>query len=284
MGEMRAYPMRPAVEERVLELLTTGKRRPRIVRREALGHEWAPVERLTLDEPAIGGHSRVVVKYRRTDGPGHGGPAYLRRETVGLALTRGAEVSPQLLGYDASAGIVVTADVGDLPTLQDVLLARDADRAAAAMRAFGATMGRLHATTWQAYGAYQRVAAEVGGNILYGSSFDGPAHFNEVISACAALGFPSAQSATRDVAVMAAALNDPAPCGALVHADLNPTNVLLDGDRAILVDFEGCRYGPAGADACFVHFPFPHHSRPWAVLPTGVVDQADSGAQILRRP
>ena len=62
---------------------------------------------------------------------------------------------------------------------------------------------------------------------------------------------------------------------ALVHNDLNPTNALVT-DRGIrLVDFEGSGFGHIGVDASFLHYPFPHRSANWSVLPEPVTEAAD---------
>ncbi len=62
---------------------------------------------------------------------------------------------------------------------------------------------------------------------------------------------------------------------ALIHLDLNPSNVLITDAGARLIDFEGCRFGHLGIDACFLRYPFPHHSNPWGTLPEAVVEAAD---------
>ncbi|NYH91302.1 hypothetical protein F4554_003940 [Actinopolymorpha rutila] len=71
-------------------------------------------------------------------------------------------------------------------------------------------------------------------------------------------------------------VNDSAALAALTHMDLNPTNVLVTDSGARLVDFEGCRFGHPGIDAAFLHYPFPHHSKPWGLLPEAVIESADS--------
>lgn len=55
-----------------------------------------------------------------------------------------------------------------------------------------------------------------------------------------------------------------------------PTNVLITNAGARLVDFEGCRFGHPGIDAAFLHYLFPHHSKPWGLLPEAVTEAADA--------
>ncbi|GAA3116162.1 RimJ/RimL family protein N-acetyltransferase [Kribbella aluminosa] len=81
------YPLTDERRDAVLDgLADVWGHRPDVVGAQQIGHEWAPVTRLLFDrdEP-------VIVKTRRVDGEGHGGPAYLRREAAGL---RTAEASP----------------------------------------------------------------------------------------------------------------------------------------------------------------------------------------------
>jgi tRNA A-37 threonylcarbamoyl transferase component Bud32 len=247
-----------------------------VVAVEPLGGEWAPVSRVTLagdDEPSV-----VVVKTRRVDGAGWGGKHHLRREAVALEPLAEADVTvPRLLGFDDTAGVVVMADVGAGPTLEDVLTADDADAARVAFVALAAEAGRLHAATTTCEDAHRARLAALGTDARRDrlGQWPGVTHWDEVIAATADLDFPPAERAADDVALVASELADPGPWGALVHLDLGPNNVVLTfAGRVALVDFEGSTFGHVGLDAAFLAFPFPNSSAHYGTVPPAVVEEA----------
>ncbi|WP_238342164.1 phosphotransferase family protein [Actinopolymorpha rutila] len=261
-----------------MAVLTRLAGRPcRLVSEQPIGHEWAPVSRLVLDRELPGVGSTVVVKTRRVDGEGHGGPAYLRREAAGLCTAEESGVAPRVVHVDDDAGTVIQTDLGAWPSLQDHLLADDPDSAAAGMVALATAVGRLHASTLDRGDDHQRTldafAADVDTGLAY--SFGGR-RWDVVEQACTELDLPPARSARADVLQIIERVNDSAALAALTHMDLNPTNVLVTDSGARLVDFEGCRFGHPGIDAAFLHYPFPHHSKPWGLLPEAVIESADS--------
>ncbi|WP_433605106.1 hypothetical protein ACQP2P_26450 [Dactylosporangium sp. CA-139114] len=133
-----------------------------LVSEASLGHDWAPVTRLTFDRDLPGIGRTAVVKTRRTDGAGHGGPAHLRREEAALRTAAPAGVTARLIAADQADGVVVTTDLGDWPTLEAVLLGADADAAARAVVEFGIAVGRLHAGTGSAGERYRQALADLG--------------------------------------------------------------------------------------------------------------------------
>ncbi|WP_433223056.1 hypothetical protein ACQP00_25120 [Dactylosporangium sp. CS-047395] len=232
-----------------------------VVGEEPIGHLAAPVTRLTFDREVEGVGRTVVVKTRRVEGDGHGGPAYLRREEAALRAVAHLGVAPRLIAADQDVGVVVTADLGSWPTLEALLLGDDADAAAQALIAFGTTVGRLHAGT----------SSQVGVKLPW----PGAERWQDVEAACANLGLPDARDAAGDAAFVAAQFAEPGPFGVLAHNDLNPGNAIVTPGGVRLVDFEGADHGHLGFDASFLHFPFPTYSAHWATLPPSVVRAAD---------
>src|ERR1700737_4250203 len=125
------YALTEARRHAALELLAPllGQR-PTIVAEEPLGHEWAPVTRLTLNGALPGFGSSVVVKTRRVEGVGHGGPAHLRREQVSLRLAERSGVTPHLVAANDTIGVVISSDLGKGPDLESILLGQNAQAAA----------------------------------------------------------------------------------------------------------------------------------------------------------
>ncbi|WP_427893135.1 phosphotransferase family protein [Kribbella sp. GL6] len=247
--------------------------RPVVVDAQQVGHEWAPVTRLVFehDEP-------VIVKTRRVDGVGHGGPAYLRREVAGLRTAEVSGVAARVLLADDQAGVVVQSDLGRWPTLETVLLGDDPDRAAAAMVDFARTIGRLHASTRDRRTDHELALAEFGSaDVTTGeeAGTGGIDRWGVVETACADLGLPDARSARDDIAFVRRQFDEPGPYAALAHHDINPTNALVTDHGVRLVDFEGARFGHIGFDVSFLHYPFPHYSAHWSTLPEAIIRAAD---------
>lgn len=251
-----------------------------VIAEQHVGHEWAPVTRWILDRDLPGFGSTVVIKTRRVDDSGHGGPAYLRREAAGLRTASPTGVAAALIDFDDRAGVAIQSDLGSWPTLQDLLLDRDhpdaASRAAAGMVALAIAAARLHAGTLGRGHDHQRELDRFAADVVTGGAYAfGPERWDQIEADCAALGLPPAHPARDEVRALLGRTVQAEPYGALVHLDLNPTNVLITDAGARLVDFEGCRYGHLGIDACFLSYPFPHHSAPWSVLPDPVVGAAE---------
>ncbi|HZX05171.1 hypothetical protein, partial [Kribbella sp.] len=53
------------------------------------------------------------------------------------------------------------------------------------------------------------------------------------------------------------------------------TNALVTDHGVRLVDFEGARFSHPGFDISFLHYPFPHHSANWCMLPEAIIRAAD---------
>lgn len=275
------HPLTPRRRDAVLDgLAAICGRRPVVVSADGAGHDWAPVTRLVFDRdlPGVGGDDRpgrsVIVKTRRVDGDGHGGPAYLRREVAALRMLAASEVAARVILVDDEAGVVVQSDLGPWPTLEQVLLGHDRARAATATVEYGRTVGLLHASTLGCRAEHEAALAEFGtADVTTGGDTGtrGARRWTVVEEACADLGLPDARVARGDLALVRLRLDAPGPYAALVHDDLNPTNALVTEHGVRLVDFEGSRFGHIGVDVSFLHYPFPHHSPNWSVLPDDVV-------------
>ena len=275
---MPAYPLTAARRDQICSALSRLAGGPvRVTSEQHVGHESAPVTRLGLDRDIPGIGSTVVAKTRRVDGEGHGGPAFLRREVAALRTATSSGVTAQGIHVDDDAGVMLQTDLGEWPTLQDVLLGDDPAAAARGMVEMATAVGRLHASTIDRRAEHQRHLAAFSADVETGQMYvDGAEHWDGIEQACTELGLPSATRARNEVTCLLARSTGPGPSSALIHRDLNPTNVLLTDAGARLVDVEGSGFGHLGIDACFLHYPFPHHSSPWGLLPDGVVDSADA--------
>lgn len=275
---MPAYPLTAARRDRICSALSRLAGGPvRLISEQHVGHDWAPVTRLGLDRGIPGVGSTVVAKTRRVEGEGHGGPAFLRREAAALRTAAPSGVAAQAIHVDDDAGVMLQTDLGEWPTLHDVLLGDDSAAAARGVVEMATAVGRLHASTVDRSVEHQRHLAAFAADVKTGQTYAfGAELWDEIEQACAELGLPSGRQARDEVTRLLSRASRPGPSVALTHRDLNPTNVLLTDAGARLVDFEGSSFGHLGIDACFLYYPFPHHSHPWGVLPDGVVESADA--------
>jgi hypothetical protein len=105
----------------------------------------------------LGGSERsMVLRCRDTSGgsvvvksypPTAQGARDFTAEASGLAFTATADVGPRLLGMDPDVPLIVMSDLGDAPSLADLLLGRSADAARAALLGWALACGRLAART-----------------------------------------------------------------------------------------------------------------------------------------
>lgn len=273
------HPLTPDRLAAVLRLLDVPDR-SWVVAAEGLGSEYAPVTRLRFDRPVgPGGDRSVVVKTRRVDGPGWGGPHHLRREiaALGLGAVLDHPATARLLGVDEPAGVVVASDLGSWPSLEAVLLGGDPMAAREAIVALADAAASLHAATLGVEVEHRNALAALGTDARRDrlGLWPGVDRWDDVVAATRALRFPDAALAAADVHEVRRALEEPGPFGALTHLDLNPTNVVIAPDGAKLVDFEGSTFGHVGMDVAFLQFPFPNYSAHWAALPEAVVAAVD---------
>jgi hypothetical protein len=250
----------------------------RVVSVEALGSEWAPVTRLTLDSDLAGVGRSVVVKARRCGEQGWGfDVANLRNERAALATLAalGVEVAPRPVAGDDELGILVMSDLGRGPTVEELLFGADPAAATKGLEALGRAVGRLHAGTMgpgACAGYYSRRAAlgpvDAAGERR--SMFGGPANKWAVLcEQAASSGFPRGEPAAAEVAALYARLDEPGRFLALTQLDLTPSNAVLAGEEARLLDFESAGFRHVALDVACLRFPFPHYGR-WAVLPDAV--------------
>ncbi|GAB3758222.1 hypothetical protein [Microlunatus parietis] len=232
----------------------------RIVGAVDLGDDWAPVQRLSLDNGTT-----VVVKTRReVAGPWGDDAAALDNERRGIALVTelGVDIAPRLLAADESH--ILMTDVGTGPSVQDVLLGGTTADATDGLVALARSAGILHATSvgleppWRNRTTFLDRAFE---------------YWPELRQAAAGLDFPAPLGVSADLEALDSALADPR-FRVFVQGDLGPNNAVLSGGRARLVDFEGSGFRHFGLEAANLRLPFPAYGH-WAVLPAAVIAAMD---------
>jgi hypothetical protein len=156
-----------AVECRTASPMLDGPTRSAV---ESIANEWLGRDVSVTATADLGGSSRstvmrvdlgecrVVVKQQRSasafdprDMSDFGPAERFWNEIVGLELlaSRAAlrGVAPRVIGYSSTLGLVVLEDVGDCPSLADLLLGTDAAAAQRGLVAWARTLGTIHAAS-----------------------------------------------------------------------------------------------------------------------------------------
>ena len=263
----------------VLALLRRVSRsEPVVVAEQELGGWWAPVTRLVFerDLPDVG--PSVIVKTRRDGVVGWGDAEHFAGEQAALTLLGSSGLGPRLIAADDDKGVMLLGDLGELPTVESILLGRDRDRAIDALCGLATTVGRLHAETVGRDEEHSALRDSLGGRLARPDRlglWPGPDEWDAVEHATRDLGFPDAGAARDDANWLVERLAEPAPFLALSHPDPQPQNALVASDHVALVDFEGCAFRHTGTDAAFFQFPFPNYSAHWHTIPEDVKVLAD---------
>lgn len=235
---------------------------PDAISRESMDHAWAPVERwfLRSDDPAV--PRSVVVKTRRTNGSGWGyDPRNIVAEHRALSLLTPSCLAPRVYVASDDVGAIVMEDISPARTVEQVLFGADPAAARDALVRLATAFGAMHSATtpidpapWHPDSIIMTPLAEGWANLAQAVR-----HFH----------LPDPGACEKEIPVLATDLADPA-WWALTHADANPSNVLVAGERTVIIDFEGANPRHIAIDGGAFALSFPAY-RYWAELPGDVV-------------
>jgi hypothetical protein len=163
---------------------------------------------------------------------------------------------PRLLGVDRSVPLIVMTDLGDAPSLADLLLGESADAARAALLSWALGCGQLAACTagQQAELALLRAALPGGDRPL------GDTHWlaDRILSTAGLLG-------DRDITLPAGLADDLAAVAGIVApgsyevfspGDICPDNNLLTSSGLRFIDYESAEFHSVYLDAAYLRMPF----------------------------
>jgi hypothetical protein len=234
------------------------------------------------------GGTVVVKSYPHT---GEGRLGYVT-EAAGLEFTAGLRVGPELLAADPAEQVIVMSDLGDAPSLADLLLGRSQADAAAGLLDWVRACADLAVTTAgreQAFadlvarhGAGQQPSApDSGGEGWHDGAADGISRWigqrlrlGAIPRLLDALGLEVPAGLRRELAGIAANLLS-GQWEVFSPGDICPDNNLLTGQGLRFIDFESAEFHSAFLDAAYLRMPF---SSCWCVfrLPHGLASQAES--------
>ncbi len=234
----------------------------------------------------------VIVKSFASTSEGFDG---YRAEAAGLEFTTGTGVGPDLLAADPASRLIVMRDLGDAPSLADLLLGSSPAAAVQALLAWTRACATLAVGTVALAGEFARVRARhagepipAGGNAAganaagasaEGVSAEGEGHWlarriREVPALLDRLSVQAPAGLADEVAAVASLLAEE-EFGVFSPGDLCPDNNLITGDGVRFIDFEYAEYHSAFLDAAYFSMPF---STCWCVfrLPAGMARQAQA--------
>lgn len=168
-------------------------------------------------------------------------------------------VAPLLYGGDLRARLLVLEDLGDGPSLADLLLGEDPIAADAALFAYSTSLGRLHARSAGKVQAFEAKLRSLGAPADTRGAWQ--AEVRRVAAsmpqAFADFDFMWTPALIDEVQAIAATLLEPGPFFALGHGDPCPENNRLLGEEMRHFGFEVAGFRHALLDGVYPLAPFP---------------------------
>jgi hypothetical protein len=207
------------------------------------------------------------------------------RTALSLAGDHGLPGTVRLLGFCDDAPLVVLEDLGDGPSVADLLLGDDPAAAEQAVHDWAITVGTLQAASAQLgdeFRARLTAAARVAIDASESAKFPAPVDLltdwlSETTKTLEALVRPldvrPAAPALEELRAITRALATPGPGAGLVPGDTCPDNALYVDGRLTLIDFEGAAHRHVAWEAAHLLVPWPTCWCSWA-LPDGVAHRA----------
>jgi hypothetical protein len=220
-----------------------------------------------------GAGATVVVKSYPQDDYG---AASFAAEAAGLALTGASGLGPRLLAADEASLTVVMSDLGDAPSLADVLLGGSAAAAAAAaLLSWAGALGRLAVHAAYRESEHARLLAQYlagrPGNRLLAELGD---RIRGVAARAALLGVPEPAGLAAELAAVAG-LTRATRYRVFSPGDACTDNNQVAPDGVRFLDYEDAGFHSVFLDAAYLRMPF---STCWCVfrLPAGLAAEAEA--------
>lgn len=234
----------------------------------------ATVVRCRLDRPLAGLVSSVIVKRGRAAGELRSDGQMMRNEIAALRFLTTHELAfgPRLITADGAVSLAVMEDLGDGPSLEDLLFARDRQAAMDGLVTFGDALGRLHAATAGRADAFLASRDRSGATPsalepagAHGLSF--VSRWDILRSTVAAHPeLPQPVDLEADIDAMLRTLVPTDPYLAMTNGDLCPANTRITGSTLRFLDFEEAAFRHALIDVAMLHLPFPTCPC-WSLIP-----------------
>jgi len=187
-------------------------------------------------------------------------------EVSGLSL---GIAGPELLGVDTTVPLLVMADLGDVPTLADVLLGDDPEVAERSLATWAQVLGELAARSVERQADFSLLQAEYGGTPAQDSWLT--RNIGALPTTLATAGMATPPGLVEELAQISRATSD---YPAFTPGDTCPDNSLLTPEGLRLIDFEAACYQSVLLTAAYTRMPF---STCWCVfrLPPDVAEEIE---------
>ncbi len=223
------------------------------------------VLRARLSAGSVTQRSIVIKRVTDTgfDLPGHeGAPQRLLNEWAGLEFITevggGRVVAPTLIAGDAAACLLVIEDLGELESLESLLLGGQKEKAERGLEGFGAALGRLHGLAWGRESRFAEIQEEVGTRSPMSDTTVDQRTRRDLFTACfEEAGVVLKDRLWRSVEQVEELIHGQSPFRSLVHADAGPHNALVSEGTVRLIDFEFCVFHNGLSDVVGARLGFP---------------------------
>ncbi len=225
--------------------------------------------RCRVEGPGLAPESVILKQFTQTAGDA---AARLRFRNEWAALeflsAHGLQLSPTLLLGDPASNLMIMEDLGQRPSVQDLLFEPNSPHAEEALLSIGACLGRLHAATAGGEEEFAAIQARLSASApTSDSSLDLRERWQAIEECFNALDVKIPGDFTQAAYEMEAWLHGVHPLRALTHCDAGVHNFLWIDPNVRLMDFEFASYGCALLDIVPARLGFPPSFRSRRVPP-----------------
>lgn len=224
------------------------------------------VIRARVEPPGPELPSAVIVKFVEDttfDQAGHQGPPqrFLNEwATLSFISSLGldTEVCPRFLVGDEDPGLLVMADLGELPNLERLLLGERDARAREGVIEMGRSLGRLQLETHGRESDFRTAQESLRTASPRCDSTVDQRGREEVFQSCLeAMGLTPVPRFWDSVGEVESEIHDDTPFWSMIHGDAGPQNLLLTRGRGVWIDFEYAVYRNGLCDVVGARLGFP---------------------------
>jgi hypothetical protein len=169
-----------------------------------------------------------------------------------------AACSPQLYASHRPEQFVLLEDLGECPSVQEILFGDNPARAHAALLAWGTLLGRMQRATLGHEPQFLALQTELGTiTVLSDSNFDLRVELPTLRECLQTLEISIPTGFDAAIAALAQAMCDASPFRTFAHLDAGPHNGLMTPHGLRLLDFEMAGFGNALVDVVGARMAFP---------------------------
>lgn len=225
--------------------------------------------RCRVESPGTAPESVILKQFSQTANDWEARQRF-RNEWAALEFlsVQGLQLSPTLLLGDPASNLMIMEDLGQRPSVQDLLFDPDSPYAEEALLAMGTCLGRLHAATAGGEETFAAIQASLGARAPRSdSSLDLRERWAAIEECFTALKIPLSGEFIQAATEMEAWLHGVHPLRALAHCDAGVHNFLWIDPQVRLMDFEFASYECALLDVVPARMGFPPSFRSRRVPP-----------------